>query len=416
MRIGIYFTSSKNQGGVYSYSISILEALARIPGNRYIVLSGSPDIPKKFYSNKNFQIIDLQINERQNILRLRDRISYFIAAFFPFIMPLFYRIGVFNLATPIYKLAQQKYIKTLNEYDLDLVFYPSSSNLSFLTDIPSVVTVHDLQHRINPQFKEVSAGGRWENREYTYSNISKTAFKILVDSQVGKEDLINFYKTDPDKVVILPYLAPSYISKNIRIDEAKAVCKNLGLPEKFIFYPANFWPHKNHLGLVRAIYDLKKKGKMVNLVLTGSKEADFSSFNEVSNYVKIHGLAKQVLFLGYVDNNQISAIYKASSFLIMPTFFGPTNIPILEAWVMGTPVITSDIRGCRDQLGKAGLLINPESSSDMAKKIWRLYNDDKLQSKLIRLGKTRVSEWTFSDFSQRIDKIIKDFKKNKNVK
>jgi glycosyltransferase involved in cell wall biosynthesis len=99
----------------------------------------------------------------------------------------------------------------------------------------------------------------------------------------------------------------------------------------------------------------------------------------------------------------------------MPTFLGPTNIPVLEAWSMGTPVIYSNIRGCREQLGNAGLLINPYSPRDIADKIEKIYTHPKLAMELVRKGKIKIKQWTFKDFTRRIKEIIDIYEKEKGL-
>ncbi len=296
-------------------------------------------------------------------------------------------------------------IKTIEEQHLNLVFYPTSSNLAFLARTPAVVTVHDLQHRLNPQFPEVSAGGRWEHREYGFINISQKAFRILVDSKKGKQDMLRFYSVQPQQVIVLPYLAPAYLNPRISFKILAKVKKQLKLPDKFVFYPAKFWPHKMHLNLVRAI-ELVNQKIPLSLVLTGSKEADFSSFDAVSRLVEELNLKDRVHLLGYVNNQQFSAIYKLAQALVMPTYFGPTNIPVLEAWVMGTPVIYSDVPGCRQQLGPAGLLINPDDPQDITRQILKLLNNAKLKRRLTMLGRERVRQWTPEQFRDTIAQVI----------
>ena len=99
----------------------------------------------------------------------------------------------------------------------------------------------------------------------------------------------------------------------------------------------------------------------------------------------------------------------------MPTSFGPTNIPVLEAWLMGTPVVYSNVKGCKEQLGNAGLLINPYKPKDIAEKIQKIYTDKNLVKKLIELGYIRVNLWNRALFTSKINEILKDFKK-KHVK
>lgn len=412
MRIGIYFTSQKTHGGVYQYSIAILESFFKIRGNEYVIFSTSPDVPEKYKKSSRFKMIKVSTKTRSTGLKIRNFVSGPLQVVSSLFTEFLYRLILFNLLTPLYKLSQFGIIENIEKEKPDLMFYPTSSNLSFLTNIPAIVTVHDLQHRINPKFKEVSAGGRWEYREYGFINVSKTAFKILVDSRKGRDDMEIYYPDSRGKVVVLPYLPPSYLNPEIDREYVQKVTRKYSLPERFIFYPSKFWPHKNHKNLVRAIFKLKKEGKRINLVLSGSREADFSSFKEVVSLIHELKLDDQIFYLGYVSNKELSALYKKAMAMVMPTYFGPTNIPVLEAWLMGTPVIYSDIPGCRRQLGKAGLLINPDDPSDIAEKIDRVYTSSKLRIKLKRLGKKRVRNWTKNDFTAKIEEIIKEFFKD----
>lgn len=412
MKVGVYFTPKKEQGGVYQYSVDILEALSKIKGNKYIVLTQSPDVPEKYKKLKNFKIIDVYSKVREATIATRDFFAGTLAVFTSAVIKYLYKFKIFELITPLYKLSQKKFIDLIEKEKIDLMFYPTSSDLSFLAEVPAVVTVHDLQHRLNPQFKEVSAGGRWEYREYGFINIAKKAFKVLVDSEIGKEEMLNFYPKAKGKVVALPYLPPSYLDPKISLKKLDEISEKLKLPKKFVYYPSKFWPHKNHINLVKAIGILNKKGISVNLVLTGSSEADFSTFDSVQKLIKKLNLEKNVFYLGYVDSDELSVIYKKASALVMPTSFGPTNIPVLEAWLMKTPVVYSNVRGCKEQLGSAGLLIDPYNPKDIANKIAKVYSNKKLADKLTRLGYKRVNLWNRNRFTSRIKSILEDFSKS----
>lgn len=412
MRIGVYFTPTKDQGGVYQYSVEILDALSKIKGNQYIIISTSPDIPDKFKKSKDFKIINAYSKSRDVALLTRNFIAGPLAIITTTTINVLYKLKLFELLTPIYKFSQKQFIEIIKNEKLDLMFYPTSSDLSFLSSVPAVVTVHDLQHRLNPQYKEVSAGGRWEYREYGFINIAKHAFRIFVDSPVGKKHMLRYYKESKGRNIVLPYLPPSYLNPKIGKKYVGKICRKLNLPEKYIFYPGKFWPHKNHANLVKALSILKKDGLNVQLVLTGSKSADFSTYTAVMALAKKLNVLGQIHYLGYVDDKELSAIYKNSTALVMPTAFGPTNIPVLEAWLMGTPVVYSDIEGCREQLGNAGLLINPKKPKDIAAKIEKIYNNKPLQKSLKHKGKRRLSDWgNRAKFRATVKQVMQDFKK-----
>ena len=300
----------------------------------------------------------------------------------------------------------------MNGLDLDLMIFPIPVYLSFIVDVPAIVTIHDLEHRKKPAFKEATAGGRWEYREYGCKKIVEKATRVLVDSETTKKDLIRFYHAKPNKVIVLKYVFSSNLSLKFTQKEIVKIKNILKIPKKYVFYPAKFWPHKNHINLVKALKILKRNGKKVNLVLTGSKIADFSSYDLVMNYVAKNKLLNQVKYCGYVSDLEMSYLYKNAMCMVMPTFFGPTNIPVYEAWKMGTPVLYSDIQGCRDQLGDAGLLIDPSDPKDIAQKIWRVYINSKLRKTLSKKGKIRLDQWSEKKFVETIRNVINDYEVN----
>ena len=143
---------------------------------------------------------------------------------------------------------------------VDLVFYSFPSSVSFETEIPYVMAIHDLQHRLQPEFPEVSANGEWESREYLFRNGARYATLLLADSEVGKEDILNFYGpygVTPDRVKVLPYLPASCLGVDVSERERQRVRTTYHLPERYLFYPAQFWPHKNHAQIVQALGLLK---------------------------------------------------------------------------------------------------------------------------------------------------------------
>jgi glycosyltransferase involved in cell wall biosynthesis len=71
------------------------------------------------------------------------------------------------------------------------------------------------------------------------------------------------------------------------------------------------------------------------------------------------GLEQNVIFGGFIDDEALFTLYKNAAALVMPTFFGPTNIPPIEALFLGCPALLSDIGGHREIMGDAALYFNP---------------------------------------------------------
>lgn len=272
--------------------------------------------------------------------------------------------------------------------------------------------VYDLQHRLQPEFPEVSAYGAWERREYLYRNGTRHATLILADSDVGKEDILHYYGAygvTPDRVKVLPYVPARYLSRNVPRQERTRVRDTYRLPERYLFYPAQLWPHKNHVRLVQAMGLLKEEqGTEIHLVLFGTYSGAIRThvFQEMMREADRWRITHQIHYLGYVPNDAMSALYAEAVGLVMPTFFGPTNIPIVEAWLFGCPVLTSDIRGIREQVGEAGLLVDPRSVEAIAEGMRRLWEDDALGADLAQRGTHRLTTYSRQDFCAKLGEII----------
>jgi glycosyltransferase involved in cell wall biosynthesis len=295
--------------------------------------------------------------------------------------------------------------------DLLLMLGPYGPAFSWLT--PFVMSVYDLNHRLQPEFLEVSAFGEFDRREYLYTNVCRYATLVIVDSEVGKEDLLRFYGhlIDADRVRILPYFSPVARVAMPATQEIARVAAKHRLPKRYFFYPAQFWRHKNHALIVQALKIIADKtGERIPVVFCGSY-SDYAralNFKEMWASAAQLGLTNEVRYLGPVPDEDMAALYAQSVALVMPTFFGPTNIPPLEAWHFGRPVITSDIRGLRDQTGDAGLLVDPRSPEALADAMLRLWRDDALCATLAERGRKRLAAYPWETFVDGVTSIVTD--------
>ena len=303
-----------------------------------------------------------------------------------------------------------------NRCGVELMLYPVQNTLSFEARIPYVMAIHDLQHRLQPEFPEVSANGEWERREYLYRNGTRYATLLLADSEVGKEDILNFYGPygiTPDQVKVLPFLPACYLAVNISESERRRVRTTYHLPERYLFYPAQFWPHKNHARIVQALGLLKQEYRLkVPIVFCGSYTGEIRerTFHEVMSLSHQLGVENQIHYLGYVPDDDMSGLYAEALALVMPTFFGPTNIPVVEAWAFRCPVLTSDIRGIQEQAGDAAILVDPRSVEAIADGIYRLWTDENLRHALADRGLQRLATYTPDDYRRRLIEILEEAK------
>ena len=294
----------------------------------------------------------------------------------------------------------------------EVMFYPTTTAMSFESGVPYVIAVHDLQHKLQPEFPEVSANGEAEGREYLFRNAIRYATLVLADSETGKEDILNCYGEfgiTEDRIKVLPFLPASYLDQEVTPEEISRVREKYDLPERYLFYPAQFWPHKNHARVVEALQVLKEEYRInAHIVFCGSSSGNIRSQRkeEVLALASQFGLEQQLRVPGYIPNDEMAALYAGAVALVFPTFFGPTNIPVLEAWSLNCPVITSDLRGIREQVGDAAVLVNPKSVEDIAEGIRKVWVSQELRNQLSELGRKKLSAYTPADFALRLNGIL----------
>jgi glycosyltransferase involved in cell wall biosynthesis len=251
--------------------------------------------------------------------------------------------------------------------------------------IPYIATVWDLEHRKQPYFPEVSIDGwTFSGREIVYNALLPRASMIITGTQAGKDEIVHYYRVNPANVVVIPLPVPAASPVAPQPSSAE-IKQQYGLSGDFLLYPAQFWPHKNHVNLVRALRLLRdQSGLDMSLVLTGS---DKGNLGHVMEEIETAGLSDRVFVPGFVPRDHLTALYRAAAALIFPSYFGPDNIPPLEAFALGCPVIAANVAGAAEQIGEGALLFDPSNPSDIAAKIETLCRMPGLRDKLIGKGK-----------------------------
>ena len=176
----------------------------------------------------------------------------------------------------------------------------------------------------------------------------------------------------------------------------------------YVFYPAQFWAHKNHVYLLEGLKLLEEKhGILVGAIFAGG---DSGNLSYVQEYAARLGLSGRVRFAGFVSNSEIPSLYQQSIALVMPTYFGPTNLPPLEAFELDVPVLYSNQPGLSDQVGDAALLMDLNNPDSMANHIKALIEDEGIRETL----KKSVREWqarsSVLDRSLVLRRVIEDFR------
>jgi len=292
----------------------------------------------------------------------------------------------------------------IRDSEIDIVWFLAPGEP---VSVPYIATVWDLQHRRQPFFPEVSTTGlTWEARERAFGSSLPRASRIITGTQAGKDEIVAFYGVSSENVMIVP-LPVAVSDHTTGADSRIDVRTKYALKRDFLLYPAQFWPHKNHVNLLLALDLIKRDADVeLDLVLTGS---DKGNLDHVSQIVATLGLTSQVHILGFVPKADLHELYREAVCLAFASFFGPDNIPPLEAFALSCPVVAARVPGSEEQLGNAALLFDPTNPADIARTILTVRRDCRVRAELTRLGKEIIAARSPRAYVEQICRILDEF-------
>jgi glycosyltransferase involved in cell wall biosynthesis len=279
-------------------------------------------------------------------------------------------------------------------------FFPSQeSQLVYLVQGPTVGVIHDLMHRYERSFPEAGSTIRRLYRDRHFRLLAVAAKGVCVDSLLGQRQLVESYGVPSSKVDVLPFAVPSYALEEPHDD----FDSRYSLPTKFLFYPATLWLHKNHECLFRAMARLVPEFPDIYLVLVGGRGNAESYLKDLA--VEL-GIRDRVQHLGYVDDRDMAGFFRRARAFVMPSFFGPTNIPPLEAMYHGCPALVSNSYEMPEQCGDAAIAFDPKDPESLSKLIARIWTDDDLVQDLAAKGKVRSALYSGVHFTETCASIL----------
>lgn len=285
----------------------------------------------------------------------------------------------------------------LQKQGADLVYFTSqTSSSNKLQKLNFINTVVDLCHRDWPEFPEVKILGNFYWREQHLKHNLAPSLVVLTASDQLSAQISARYGIDSGRLLSMPFSVTPFLKADFAAD-TKLVLDKYCLDDGYFFYPAQFWAHKNHIRVLEALLLLRKKGFEYKVVFAGGDKGNRS---HIEHFVVKYSLEKQVKFLGFVPAEHMRGLYEGCLAVVMPTYFGPTNLPPLEAWTIGKPLIyTSHLI---NDVGEAALCVNPDLPEELAEAMMTCEDEIK-RDELVKAGHLRLNEIN----NQRIDAELK---------
>lgn len=276
--------------------------------------------------------------------------------------------------------------RRLLDLGADLVYFTSPSTIALaLQRINYLLTVWDLCHLDFPEFPEVREFGEFQRREHLFRGTLRQAVGVVVDSAVLGDRIESRYGVDRERLITMPFSPAGMVDADS--GNGADVLRRYGLESGYFFYPAQGWPHKNHLRLIEAMsIATGRRPGLPPLVLCGS---DKGSGIAIQTSAEALGIGQSIRHLGFVPHGDIAALYRAAQAIVMPTYFGPTNLPPLEAWATGRPLVYSAHLAAH--AGTAALLVDPDDVEAIAAALIEVLRPE-TASALVARGYQRLDE------------------------
>ena len=254
---------------------------------------------------------------------------------------------------------------------LDLVHYPVTVPIP-RTELPAVVTLLDVQHHDLPGFFS-RAEGMYRRR--AYDRAARDADAVVTISEFSKGRIAETLGIEPERIEVV----------HLGVDRGRfspdGPPTSLDLPERFLLYPANAWPHKNHERLLEAL----ALAPDVELVLTGQ------------DYGRLGALPARARHLGHVPHEQLPALLRAATGLIFPSLYEGFGMPPLEAMACGCPAAVADAGALPEVVGEAAITFDPREPEAIAAAMRALWAGEQAPEP----GLERARRFTWSAAAQR---------------
>ncbi len=259
----------------------------------------------------------------------------------------------------------------------DAIHYPLTVP-SPRVQAPTVVTLHDVQHRDLPEF---FGPARRSFRRLAYDRAARSATAVVVTSEFVRGRASEVLDLDPARIHVVPLGIDHSV---FRPGEEER--------EPILVYPARGWPHKNHARLFQAFASLRETRPQLRLVLTGG------------GLERLEPLPEGVESLGEIPASQLASLYRRAACLVYPSLYEGFGIPPLEAMACGCPVAASTAGAIPEVCGDAAVLFDPTDVEAMAA---AMLEADSRRDELAKLGLTRAAGFTWDEAARRHEEVYR---------
>ncbi len=230
----------------------------------------------------------------------------------------------------------------------------------------------------------------------------RAADHVFADSEATKRDLQRLLDVPEEKISVV-YVGADPRFRPLGEGEragARAALTAAAVPEgPYLLTVGTVEPRKNHVGLLRAFAELRRRGAPHRLVIAGKRgwldEPIFATVDELR-------LGELVTFLDFFPDELLPALYGCADLFLLPSFYEGFGIPLLEAMGCGTPTIVANRPSLPEIAGGAAVLVEPEDTAALAEATWSLLHDAPRQAGLRARGLARARDFDWRVSAERV--------------
>lgn len=306
---------------------------------------------------------------------------------------------------PHYSLNEQtKFLKILKKQNFDLVHFANFNHPIFYKR-PFIVTIHDLIMHLYPS----GAQKRSRIRQFIYKKVMKDcrrAVKIIVPSQSTRQDLVKMLRFPENKIVV----TTEGSEQGFRLHSDREIInvkERLNLPDCYLLYVSRWTAYKGLVNLLEA-YRMIREKKFPDLGLVICGKPDHSS-PEVEQLVRQSQRNNpKIITPGFVNDEELAAIYSAADVYVHPSFYEGFGIMILEAFASGVPVVTSNVSSLPEVSGTAAMLVSPHSPYQIANACLSILSDKNKAQEMVQKGLERVKKYSWAKMAEQTLEVYKE--------
>jgi len=352
-KIGIVFSWDESWAGGLYYLLNIINALNQLPDSNkpHLCIFDSNDRNIGSLQKINYPYISYHLSIRK--LSIAERIINKISR-------LFTRLNLFSIEN-----------FSFVDFIFPLYSYKKDTFLDFYLT-KKVFWIADFQHKRLPHFfskEEI------EMRDKDFRSIADEKVKLVLSSQDAKRDFETYFPDYKCEINVLSFAVT--LDKFDHLDKS-TILNKYDLKEGFFIAPNQFWVHKNHLIILKALNILKNKHKSIQIAFTG-KQDDYRNTDHttvLNQFIIDNDLIENVKLLGFIERaDQLKLIYESIA-VLQPSLFEGWSTVVEDSKALNKILILSDLKVHQEQCGENAIYFNPYNEQELAIKMEEIINSN----------------------------------------